>query len=91
MEHIAMFGATKAALPFPDETSATKDNTTTNNQSLTYTGIMTIHEFTKPGASQRALVVDERDGKAVLTTFFDEVTTIDTHQKDSIKLNRKRI
>ena len=69
----------KGSFAVPDETSATKDNsTTTNNQSLTYTGIMTIHEFTKPGESPRALVVDERDDKAVLTSFFDSVTTIDT-------------
>ena len=62
-----------------DETSQTKDNTTTtNNQSLTYTGIMTTHVFTKPGESQRELVVDERDDKAVLTSFFDSVTTCDT-------------
>lgn len=69
----------KGSFAIPDETSATKDNsTTTNNQTLTYTGIMTIHEFTKPGESQRALVVDERDDKAVLTSFFDSVTTCDT-------------
>jgi hypothetical protein len=39
---------------------------------------MTEHKFTKPGESQKALVVDERDGKADLSTFFDTVTTIDT-------------
>lgn len=62
-----------------DETSQTKDNTTTtNNQSLTYTGIMTAHVFTKPGEPQRELVVDERDNKADLTSFFDSVITCDT-------------
>ena len=42
------------------------------------TGISTIHKFTKTNDVARALVVDERDDKAVLTTFFDAVTTIDT-------------
>ena len=55
--------------------------TDTNNQQLTYTGIMTMHTFTKSGSSEKALVVDERDGKADLSTFFDEVTTCDTLQK----------
>ena len=65
----------------PDETSATEDaGTDSNNQELTFTGIMTMHKFTKPDASQKALVVDERDGKADVSTFFDQVTTIDTLQ-----------
>lgn len=70
----------KGSFAIPDETSATKDNsTTTNNQSLTYTGIMTQHKFTKAGNKpQRACVVDERDGLADLSTFFDSVTTCDT-------------
>lgn len=72
----------KGSFAVPDETSATEDaGTDTNNQELTYTGISTMHKFTKPDAAQKALVVDERDNKAVLTTFFDTVTTIDTLQK----------
>jgi hypothetical protein len=47
---------------------------------LTYTGISTNHTFTKPGKPQKALVVDEADGKADLSTFFEQVTTIDTLQ-----------
>lgn len=69
----------KGTFNVPDEASTTKNNTTdTNNQSLVYTAISTTHEFTKPSAPQRELVVDERDGKANLSTFFDDVTTIDT-------------
>ena len=69
----------KGSFAVPDETSATEnDGTDTNNQELTYTGISTMHIFTKPNASQKAIVVDERDGKAELSTFFDTVTTIDT-------------
>lgn len=71
----------KGTFAVPDETSATEDaGTDSNNQELTYTGIATNHIFTKPNKAQKALVVDSADGKAVLTTFFDTVTTIDTLQ-----------
>lgn len=69
----------KGTFAQPDETSVTKNNTAdANNQSLVYTGVMTQHVFTKPSAAQKALVVDERDDLADLTTFFTTVTTIDT-------------
>lgn len=69
----------KGTFAVPDEEAATKDaGTDSNGQTLTYTGISTIHKFTKTNDVARALVVDERDNKAVLTTFFDAVTTIDT-------------
>ena len=75
----------KGTFGIPDETSQTENaGTDSNNQQLTYTGIQTMHAFTKslpnPNMSQKALVVDERDGKADLSTFFDEVTTCDTLQ-----------
>lgn len=70
----------KGSFAIPDETSATKDaGTDSNGQTLTYTGISTIHKFTKAGnIPQKALVVDERDGKANLANFFASVTTCDT-------------
>lgn len=69
----------KGSFAVPEETSATEDaSTDSNNQTLTYTGISTVHKFTKTGTAQKALVVDERDGKANLSTFFDTVTTCDT-------------
>lgn len=69
----------KGRFAIPDETSQTENaSTDTNNQQLTYTGIQTMHNFTKTGKSGKALVVDERDDKANLTTFFDTVTTCDT-------------
>ena len=75
-----------------DETSATKNaGTDTNNQTLTYTGIACTYNFEKAVDSngnqipQKALVVDEREGKAWVEDFFDEVTTCDTlKQKLSI-------
>jgi phi13 family phage major tail protein len=75
----------KGSFGIPDETSTTKNaGTDSAGQTLTYTGIMTTHKFTKAvdaqgnPKSQKALVVDERDGKADLSDFFDEVTTCDT-------------
>lgn len=74
----------KGSFGVPDETSQTENaGTDSNNQQLTYTGIQTQHVFTKTGSSQKALVVDERDGKADLSTFFDDVTTCDTLQAAS--------
>ena len=69
----------KGSFGIPDETSATENaSTDSNNQQLTYTGIQTMHKFTKTGTSEKALVVDERDGLADLSNFFDTVTTCDT-------------
>lgn len=69
----------KGSFGVPDETSQTENaGTDSTNQQLTYTGIQTIHEFTKTSSSQKALVVDERDDKADLSTFFSHVTTCDT-------------
>lgn len=74
----------KGSFGFPDETSATEDDgTETNNQELTFTGVQTIHEFTNGGGTGvagrvRAIVIDGRDGKCDLSTFFDTVQTPDT-------------
>ncbi len=73
----------KGTFAIPDENSQTENaGTDSQGQSLTYTGISTIHRFTntKPIANskQKALVVDERDGITDLTGFFDEVKTCDT-------------
>ena len=69
----------KGSFAIPDETSQTENaGTDSNNQTLTFTGIMTQHIFSKTNAPQKALVVDERDGKADLSTFFDNVTTCDS-------------
>lgn len=75
----------KGSFGIPDETSSTKNaGTDSSGQTLTYTGIMTDHKFENATdalgqpTSQKALVVDERDGKADLTNFFSTVTTCDT-------------
>lgn len=75
----------KGSFAVPNETSQTKNaGTDSQGQQLTYTGVSTIHKFTNATDSQgnpmpqKALVVDERDDLAVLSTFFDTVTTCDT-------------
>lgn len=69
----------KGTFQIPDVTSATEDaGTTANGQTLVYTGINTQHKFTATGKTAKGLVVDGGLDKAVVTTFFDDVTTIDT-------------
>ena len=69
----------KGSFGIPDETSQTENaSTDSNNQQLTYTGIQTMHKFTKPNSSQKALVVDQRETDVDLSGFFSVVTTCDT-------------
>lgn len=69
----------KGSFGIPDETSQTENaSTDSNNQQLTFTGIQTMHVFSATGTSQKALVVDQRDGIADLSNFFSTVTTCDT-------------
>ena len=69
----------KGTFAIPEETSSTENaDTDANNQQLVYTGISTNHIFEKPNSVQKALVVDEADGKADVSSFFAQVTTIDS-------------
>lgn len=62
----------------PDETSDTESNQiNTNNQTIQYSGLDTVFEFEADGKSARSYVVDERDGKAQVGTFFNTVKTPD--------------
>ena len=80
----------KGTFSIPDESSSTEDDgTESKNQELKYTGVNTIHKFEKTGKTASALIVDERDGKADLTNFFKQVTTIDTLQTKTIALKDK--
>lgn len=73
----------KGSFNIPDETSATKDKSTTaNNMSLTFTGIYTTHNFTNGGgtgikAPVKAMKV-EPSATITEAVFFDEVYTPDT-------------
>lgn len=72
----------KGKFSIPDSTHATQDSgTTSNGQEVTYTGIATTHKFTKTGKSAKAINVDVALDKADVSTFFNQVTTIDDLQK----------
>jgi phi13 family phage major tail protein len=69
----------KGTFNTPDETSATEnDGTDTNNQSLVYTGINTVHKFSKSGNSASAVVVKRAEDDPDVVDFFEAVQTIDT-------------
>lgn len=68
----------RGAFSIPDEVSATEnDGTDTNNQELVFTGVDTITAFSNGGRA-KAVVIDERDDKCDLSTFFNTVQTPDT-------------
>lgn len=69
----------KGTFSIPDSTHVTEtDGTDANGQEITYTGISTTHRFTKTGKRAKAINVDLEKDLADVSTFFDEVTTIDT-------------
>lgn len=79
----------KGTFGTPDETHKTEDNTTdTNNTTLTFTGINTVHKFAKgelaedgktwKPATAKGLIVSDREKLANLENFFKTVTTPDT-------------
>ena len=73
----------KGTFAIPDETSATKDNSTTsNNMSLVFSGIYTNHEFTNGGgtgkkAPSKGMFI-RAGGDVTEAEFFAEVATPDT-------------
>lgn len=68
----------KGTFKLGDEAAKSKDDTTdSNNQTITFTGIITNHNFTKTNEGSKAIVVDERDGKCDVTNWFDAVVTPD--------------
>lgn len=68
----------KGMFKLGDEAAKSKDDTTdSNNQTITYTGITTTHTFTKTNKGSKAIVVDERDGKCDVSSWFDAVVTPD--------------
>lgn len=70
----------KGKFSIPGTTSATKDDgTDANGQELTYTGISTVHKFTKTGKPARAINIDTSVNEAMTdATFFAQVNTPDT-------------
>ena len=64
----------------PDETCTTEsDSVDTNNQSVVFTGNKTLYSFQAGNIKGRAkaVVIDERDGLADVSGFFNQVVTPD--------------
>ena len=73
----------KGTFNIPDETSATEDNSTTsNNMSLTFTGIYTTHEFANGGGTSVKAAIKASsvysDGTITEADWFGQVYTPDT-------------
>lgn len=77
----------KGTFSIPEESNATEnDGTDTTNSSIEFTGIYTVHEFTKgvyngtawEKGSAKGIVVDTRYGLADVSDFFSEIQTPDT-------------
>ena len=69
----------KGTFNIPDQTSATEnDGTDANGQEITFTGISTIHKFTKTGSSAKAITVDSSKNPVDESTFFGSVQTPDS-------------
>lgn len=65
-------------MSIPDETSDSRgDGIKTNNQTIVYSGVDTIHKWTVGDrfVPRRDVVIDERDGLCNLATFFNQVQT----------------
>ena len=70
----------KGTFNIPDQTNTTEnEGTDANGQELVYTGISTIHKFTKTNKTAKAVNVNTSLQKcAQIPTFFDTVQTPDT-------------
>lgn len=70
----------KGSFSIPGQTSATKDDgTDANGQELTFTGISTVHSFTKTGAPAKAVNVDTSVNTDItMDDFLGTVQTPDT-------------
>lgn len=74
----------KVKCSIPDSTHATKnDGTDANGQEITFTGISTIHKFTKTGKPAKAVNHEASSGIILETDFFAKPQTIDTLTQDS--------
>lgn len=67
----------KGTLAMGDEEAKSKEGTDSNNITLTYTGVQTIHKFTASGKSCKDMVADGRDDKLDYSKWFEQVVTPD--------------
>ena len=71
----------KGMFSIPDVTSSTKnDGTDAAGQELVYTGINTVHKFSKTGKGAKGVNVNDGLNLADVSNFFDTVQTPDTVQ-----------
>lgn len=84
----------KGTFNIPEEDNQTEnDGTDTTNTQITFTGIMTEHEFTKgvyadgqwKKGSSKGIVVDERYGLVDFDDFFSAIQTPDSIQPSTAK------
>lgn len=86
----------KGTFNIPNQTSQTENTgTDANGQEITFTGISTIHKFTKTGKPAKAVTVNTGLGLTNVTNFFNSVQTPDTivpsAQTPEVVLNRSNI
>lgn len=75
----------KGTFNIPDQVNATEDDgTDANGQEITFTGISTIHKFTKTGKSAKAVTVNTGLGLADVSNFFSAVQTPDSIEASSV-------
>ena len=67
----------KGTVAMGDEEAKSKEGTDSNNMTITYTGVQTIHKFTATGKVCKDQVADERDGLLKYDQWFDQVVTPD--------------
>lgn len=69
----------KGTFNIPDQTNDTEDDGTgANGQTITFTGVSTIHKFTLTGKAAKAVTVDTSVNPVDAATFFGSVQTPDT-------------
>lgn len=73
----------KGSFTLGDDEAKSKEGTDSNNTTITFTGVQTIHKFTKTGEVAKDMIADERDDKLQYDKWFDDVLTPDT--MDTIK------
>lgn len=74
----------KVKCSIPDSTHSTKnDGTDANGQEIVFTGISTIHKFTKTGKPAKAVNHEANSGTILETDFFAHAQTIDTLTQSS--------
>ena len=69
----------KGRFGIPGQTNETEnDGTDANGQELVYTGVSTIHQFTKTGKKAKAITIDTSVNPQNAETFFATVQTPDS-------------